>query len=302
MVSIIIPTHNAKDSLNKLLTLVYRQTVQPDEVIVIDSSSIDGTADIAQEHKFKSVIIKRDNFDHGGTRSTAGRMAKGDILVYLTQDILPADEYAIENLIKPLIEHKRIAAAYGRQLPYPDASPFGSHLRLFNYPEISVLKSLSDKDKFGIRTPFFSNSFAAYKRITLSRIGWFKENLIMGEDSFVAAKLLKAGYKIAYTADAQVYHSHSYTVFQEFKRYFDLGVFHKMEDWIIKEFGKVGGEGIKYIKSEMKYLMFHNKYHLIPEFFIRNTLKLIGYKLGQNYKRLPARLIKNISMHKQWWE
>ncbi len=81
------------------------------------------------------VIIPKEEFDHGGTRTLAGKTrSAGDILVYLTQDALPCDDRAIETLIQPLLADKICGVAFGRQTPYQDATPFAQHLRLFNYP------------------------------------------------------------------------------------------------------------------------------------------------------------------------
>lgn len=49
---------------------------------------------------------------------------------------------------------------------------------------------------------------------------------------FYAAKAILAGYQVAYAADAVVRHSHNYKPLEEFKRYFDIGVFHAQEKWI----------------------------------------------------------------------
>ncbi|CAA6819800.1 MAG: O antigen biosynthesis rhamnosyltransferase rfbN [uncultured Sulfurovum sp.] len=124
----------------------------------------------------------------------------------------------------------------------------------------------------------------------------------MGEDVHAGAKILLEGYSLAYVANAQVYHSHSYTVMQECKRYFDIGVFHKNESWLLETFGKAEGEGIKYIKSEFLYLLKHQAYHQIPSFFLRNGCKYLGYKLGKQYQKLSLKSIKKLSMHKSWWD
>jgi rhamnosyltransferase len=79
--------------------------------------------------------------------------------------------------------------------------------------------------------------------------------VIFGEDTVTAGKLLQAGYKVAYVADAPVYHSHSYTAIQEFRRYFDIGVLHIREAWLQEIFGKAGGEGIRFVLSELRYLL-----------------------------------------------
>lgn len=300
MTSIIIPTKNAGRQIKGLLLALKAQTVQG-EIIVIDSSSSDGTVETAKDHGAKTITIKREEFEHGGSRTLAGKEARGDILVYLSQDATPFDEYAVEYLLRPF-EDAGIGAAYGRQLPHPGATAFGAHLRLFNYPGGSCIRGLTDKEKYGIKTPFLSNSFDAYRKRALEEIGGFNGRLIMGEDTCAGAKLLLSGYKIAYVAEAMVYHSHNYSVFQEFKRYFDIGVFHEAEKWILKEFGKAEGEGLRYISSEMAFLMRGRKYHLLPEFFIRNGLKYAGYHLGRNYAVLPRGMCKKVSIHSDWWD
>lgn len=301
-ISVLIPTYNAEKYIDELLKSIKNQIlVNIIEVIVVDSSSKDRTVEIANQFNTKILVIKKEEFDHGGTRTLAGKLAKGDILVYITQDIKLYDEKSIHNLIKPFFKDKKIGATYGKQIPYENTNLFGKHLRLFNYPEEGYIREYKDKNLYGIKTAFLSNSFAAYKKSTLEEIGWFKENLILGEDVYAGAKILKAGYKIAYVSEAKVYHSHSYTMWQEFKRYFDIGVFHRCENWILEGFGKPEGEGLKYMKSEFKFLLKNNAYHLIPEYFIRNLFKYLGYKLGFNYGKIPLPLRKKISMHSNWW-
>jgi rhamnosyltransferase len=299
MTSIIIPTYNAEKQMSRLCEALRSQTA-PSEIIVVDSSSSDRTVEIAESFGARVLIVPAEDFDHGGTRTLAGKAAKGDILVYMTQDAAPFDNHSIENLTQPF-EDQEIAASFGRQLPYPEAEAFGAHLRLFNYPDVSCIKSLKDRNTYGIKTAFLSNSFAAYRKTILEGIGWFRRKLIMGEDTCAGAKILLAGHKIIYVADAMVYHSHDYTVLQEFKRYFDIGVFHNSEQWIIDEFGKAEGEGIRYMQSLFAFLI-RKKYYLIPEGVARNALKYIGYKLGQKYDKLPASMILKCSMHANFWD
>lgn len=299
LVSVIIPTFNAQSAIKEQLRKISSQTVRA-EIIVIDSSSNDSTADIARSLCPNVVSIPKSDFDHGGTRTNAARLASGELLVFLSQDAMPANSHSLENLIRPFRENLRVGASYGRQLPRHNASCFASHLRLFNYPEKSCVRGVEEKKYYGIKTPFISNSFAAYRREALEKTGWFGKNLIMGEDVCAGARLLIAGYRIAYASGALVYHSHDYTPWQEFRRHFDIGVFHRSESWILDAFGKAAGEGRKYIVSELAYIIRHKKYRLIPEFFIRNGLKYTGYRLGWHYRRLPRRLRVAFSMHREW--
>jgi len=301
-VDVIVPTYNAAKYLDGLLGSIEDCSANSiNSVYFVDSSSSDGTAELIRQRGFENVTeIEASDFDHGGTRGGIAKASRGDIVVFLTQDALLADEFSIEKLVS-VFEDPKIGAAYGRQLPYEWTNRFGEFLRKFNYPDESYVRAYSDKDKFGIKVAFLSNSFAAYRREYMDEIGWFKNNLILGEDAYAGAKLLKLGYKIAYVADAVVYHSHSYTILQEFKRYFDIGVFHRMEYWLIEEFGKPEGEGLRYIKEELRFLIKKNDYLLIVVSFFRNIFKYLGYKLGINYHRLPDWLIKRISMHHRWW-
>jgi rhamnosyltransferase len=297
--SVIIPTYNAEQYLPKLLEKLKAQTAAF-ELIIIDSSSSDKTLEIAQRYTDHIITIPQSEFDHGGTRTKAAKSASGEVIVFLTQDALPIDNNTIEKIVA-LFSTPEIGAAYGRQVPYPDTSIFGKHLRSFNYPETSHIRRYQDREKYGIKTIFLSDSFAAYRRKALEKIGWIKDGLISSEDSYAGAKMLLAGYTLAYAADAQVFHSHSYTLLQEFKRYFDIGVFYNTQSWILETFGTAEGEGGKYIKSELRFLFRHRAHLRLPEFFARNAMKYLGYKLGQNYHRLPENLITKLSMHPSWW-
>ena len=299
-ISLIIPTYNAQKYTPQLFERLKEQSLNF-EFIVIDSSSTDDTVKIAKKYTNNIIIIPQSEFDHGGTRTKAAKIASGDILVFLTQDALLVDNNSVELLVDAFTS-SNIGAVYGRQLPYEESSLFGSHLREFNYGSKSYIRTYEDRTKYGIKTAFLSDSFAAYRRDALESIGWFKDGLIVGEDSYAGAKIILQSYALAYVADARVYHSHSYSIIQEFKRYFDIGVFHKRESWILKEFGKAEGEGGKYVKSEFIYLINKKAYLKIPEFFIRNGMKYLGYKLGYYHIKFSKSFSKKLSMHASWWD
>ncbi len=300
MISVIIPTLNAEKHIQNILKSLKEQSI-PSEIIVIDSSSTDNIIKIAESYGAEMIKIKREDFDHGGTRNLAVSHARGDILIFLTQDVLPVDEYALERLVKPFYSDEKIGAAYGRQLPRPNATPIEAHARLFNYTPVGQIKTLNDVTKLGIKTAFISNSFAAYRRSALMDVGGFPSNTILSEDTYVTTKMLLNGWNVAYCAEATVYHSHNYGFIEEFKRYFDIGVFHAREPWIQQAFGQAESEGMRYVRSELKYLWNEN-YRLIPSATLRTVLKLIGYKLGFIEQKIPMWLKVHLSMNKQYWK
>lgn len=154
---------------------------------------------------------------------------------------------------------------------------------------------MDDRKRFGIKTAFISNSFAAYQRSALSDVGGFPADTIMNEDTYVAGKMLLSDWKIAYRADAQVYHSHDYRFLDEFKRYFDIGVFHARTRWLQVRFGNVSGEGRRYVISELRYLR-SNAPSLIPSALLRSILKWLGFKLGISLHQALPLFFKHISV------
>lgn len=299
--SVIIPTLNGAEPLQELLASFTIQTVKPREVLVVDSSSSDDTVQVAERYGAEVLVISRDQFDHGGTRTVAARRAQSDYLVFFTQDVIPSHRLVLENLVKPLVTDSTIGVSYGRQLPCFDASDTARHLRLFNYPDKSEIRGFADRRQFGLSTVFASNSCAAYNKNYLSEIGFFREDLIFGEDTCAVGRLLESGHRVAYVADASVYHSHNYSWSEEFKRYFDIGVLHSTEKWLLDTYGNAENRGINYIKSGISYLSSRRNYSLIGDFMVRVVLKFIGYRLGRKYSWLPEKIVPELSMHQKWW-
>ena len=299
-VGLIVPTLNAGKLWESWLKAFEQQTRKPDYLLVIDSSSSDDTVALARAQGFDARVIPKSEFNHGGTRQFGVNVLSAmDIIIFLTQDALLASPDAIERLLA-VFGDEQVGAAYGRQLPHRNAGPIAAHARLFNYPAESQLRCLEDRTRFGIKTVFISNSFAAYRRSALTQAGGFPVDTIMNEDTFVAGKMLVSGWKVAYCADAQVFHSHDYSFLDEFKRYFDIGVFHTHTSWLQTTFGGASGEGLRFVISESLYLMKHAPW-LLPSAVLRTGLKWLGFKLGAMHQELPQVIRRSLSLHKTYW-
>ena len=299
-IACIVPTYNGRNDLARLLDSLEKQIAFFD-LFIVDSSSSDGTCELARSRVANVVTIPSSQFNHGGTRQMmVGRNPGYDIYVFLTQDAYLEDVDAIEHLVAPF-KDERVGAVCGRQLPHKDASPLAEHARLFNYPETSVVKSFEDVPQMGIKAAFMSNSFAAYRGAALLEVGGFPEHVIFAEDMYVAAKMLLGGWKVAYAGNASCRHSHNYSLQEEFRRYFDMGVFHAREPWIRERFGGAGGEGLRYVKSELKFLGLPRLY-LWPSAIFRNACKLLAYKMGQKEQGMSLAMKKKLGMYKRYWD
>jgi len=294
--AIVVPTWNAGSLWNEWISALLATGVNVRDVYIVDSGSNDNTVEMAISAGFNVRQIEQGSFNHGATRQQAVAGLEGyDFVIFLTQDAILHDAQAIVSILSPF-ESRSVAAVCGRQLPRVKAGSIEAHARLFNYPEISSTNSIKDAAVKGLKTAFLSNSFAAYRVSTLCEVGGFPANVIFGEDMYVAARLLIAGYLVAYAADACVYHSHDYSIWQEFKRYFDMGVFHANEPWIRQALGGAEGAGLRFVVSEYKYLLKHAVWR-IPEGMLRTLFRYLGFRLGLLEKWLPLRVKVSFAMN-----
>ena len=299
--AIIVPTFNPGSVWEDWISALLATGINVNDVYVIDSDSGDDTRDKSLNTGFHVESIDQSLFDHGGTRKMAAEMCSNyDVVVFLTQDAILSGADSLNNILEPFHDGD-VAAVCGRQLPRKQAGAIETHARLYNYSTESFVRSSNDISKFGLKAAFISNSFAAYRVSALNEVDNFPENVIFGEDMYVATKMLKAGHKIAYAADACVYHSHAYSIWQEMKRYFDMGVFHAREPWIRQELGGAEGEGIRFVISEFKYLLKH-AFWRIPEGIVRTLLRYTGFRLGLMERFLPQWLKRLLAMNKDYFE
>lgn len=227
-ISIIVPTKNGGNDIEKCLSGVFKQkTKYSYEVIVIDSGSTDNTLEIVERFPVRLIEIKPEEFGHGKTRNFGARLAKGEYLVYLTQDAIAANESWLENLVDSL-KHPKVAGVYSRWLPKKNSNPLAArqiseYFRPFR--EIRSLDGVSreDYDKNINYFIFFSNVSSGIRRSVLEEIS-FDENQLFAEDQKWAKKVLEAGYTIVYEPQSIVFHSHNDSLRTLFRRSFDAGI------------------------------------------------------------------------------
>lgn len=297
-VGVAVITHSAKKHLAFCLPPLINSSLNP-KVLVVNSTSNDGTVELANEMGAETLIIDRFKFNHGTTRELARNHLNTDIIVMITPDAYFLSDDGLDKLIEPLV-NKKASCAYARQIPHDGASFFESFHRSFNYPEKSHIRNLEDMNKYGAYTFFCSNSCAAYLNSALSSIGGF-ESTLLGEDTVAVAKLLSRGHSIAYVAESVVKHSHRYTLKQEFQRHFDIGLARSQYDPSL--FGAVSdaSRGYEYVKQMFKSLLVIKPY-LLPYGLLQTCIKYIAYLLGKKFHSAPTSLKKMMSSQDYYWD
>jgi rhamnosyltransferase len=131
-IGVAILTLNAGKDLPRLIPMVVGEALA-DRIMVIDSASTDGTVEwvLGQEHVELHQIARAD-FNHGATRELARKSLGTDIVVFLTQDVLPLPGW-LKRLTAPIVDGRAVVS-YARQLPHAGADIYEAFPREFNYP------------------------------------------------------------------------------------------------------------------------------------------------------------------------
>ena len=277
-IDIICPLYNAEKYLEKLhLSLKNQKNVKINSINYIVTKGNDNTVNILKQLDCNYEIIEKQQFSHSLTREKVAKKCKADVLVFITQDIIIKREDWLYNLTN-CIKNGECEAAYSRQIC--SNNTIEKYTRERNYPEKSYIVSKDDIEKKGLQTFFFSDASAAIKRDVFEKLNYYDgKNFPTNEDMYIAFKLITNGYRIKYCSDSIVEHSHEFTLKQLYKRYYDFGVFFKLNDYLNKY--KVnqagGGMAIYVLKRALKDRNFKVLLRFIPDM----TVRFIGMKMGK---------------------
>ena len=283
-ISVIIPTLNAEHDIEGLLTVLGRQSIQPIEILVVDSASEDRTIELIRKHKGVRLLqIDRQDFNHGGTRDLALRESRGDFVCFLTQDAVPVSDDYLELLVAPMVDDSEIALVSGRQLPKVDARRFEQLVRGFNYPDSPSVRSKTCLNKYGIKTFFASDTCSAYRRTAYLECGGF-EHVNTNEDMLMAARFIASGMKVAYEPRAEVYHSHNLTPSQQFARNRAVGFFLETHADDLMHASEIG-EGGRLVKAVSSQLLREGNLFEFIAFGVDCCARLLGNRAGRRAAR-----------------
>lgn len=289
MISVVIPVKDGGDDLCRCLDALAGQMIGDDvEIVVIDSGSSDGSAELAYQFGARVEKIRPEEFNHGATRNLGARLATGDVLVFTSQDASAADSNWLRNLVQPLRDDERVAGVYGRQLPREDAKPPERFFLDFLYGPESREQRVAGPAELSMATTLFSNANAAIRRSIWEEFR-FADDIIMSEDQDWSRRVLVAGYTIRYEARAAVRHSHPYTLGKAFRRFFDSGV--SAERAYLASAASsarvLRGAAFDYAARELVWLWRTDQRRWIPYAAVYELAKFGGLQLGTRHRLLP---------------
>jgi rhamnosyltransferase len=298
MISVVIPVKDGGDDLERCLAGIAAQRVDEEvEVVVVDSGSSDASVDVARAAGAVVTEIDPAEFGHGRTRNLGVRIARGELLVFTSQDAVANDGRWLASLAAAARSRPHVAGAYGRQLPHHDARPPERFFLDFMYGPTPRVQRLDGDDEVTFETTLFSNVNAAIPRWALERFP-FRDDLTMSEDQEWSRRALRAGFALVYEPSAAVRHSHAYTIRSAFRRFFDSGV---SAEHAYVEGGAsraaLRRAGARYAREELTWLWTTGRRRWIPYTTVYELGKFAGLQLGLHHRRLPGGLVRRMSSY-----
>ena len=296
--SILIPTKNGAKDFEACLAAIFSQRgTGPFEVIVIDSGSTDSTLEIARRYPVRIEQIPQETFHHARTRNYAAGLAKGDALVFLSQDAIPASDAWLAAFLSNFSE-AAVGAVYGRQLPKEESGLERRTAFAAMYGGAKIVKMPMDGAGLGYKYYHFSNVNSAIRRKVWEATR-FPVELKVFEDVGIAKRILDSGWSIVYEPEAAVYHSHDFPLDTLFKRYFDIGVvYQRLGIWNRGSRASLWRDGWRGFGGKLSSLIKEGVREDAGSSIIKDVGKYIAIQLGRNERLLPRIVKRKLSLYK----
>jgi GT2 family glycosyltransferase len=210
LISIVIPTHNRKRMLDRLLMSTLKSTYKNIEIIVIDDASSDGTFEyIKQKYKKVKIFRNKKNLFTAGSRNTGFKKATGDFVFFIDDDNI-LDRFAVERMVGEFLKDDSIG-----ELGPVNYSPYNKRKILWARTMRNVWLSKTNQSRslveFGNakiwETADVPNAFMVRTSAVRDNKIFFREKYgIMYEESDYAYRIRQVGFKIMVVRDAKIYH------------------------------------------------------------------------------------------------
>jgi GT2 family glycosyltransferase len=311
--TVAIPVLNGGAGLADVLTALRAQRLEGDlEVLVCDSGSTDGSAELARGHGATVIEIEPTQFSHGGTRNLLMQRAAGDHVAFLTQDALPTDERWLSRLLDGFELAGDVGLVFGPYVPRPDASPMVARELTHWFaafapdgrPRVDRLdegeRDLPARELLGPRG-FFTDANGCISRDAWQHVPF--RAIPYAEDHALAHDMLRAGYAKVCIPDAAVVHSHDYSELEWLRRTFDeTRALHDLYGYVepanlrttsLKLWGLVGADWRWAGATGRRSLV------LLPKSVLHHGARIAGAVLGTRASHLPVGMVTRLSLERR---
>jgi glycosyltransferase involved in cell wall biosynthesis len=191
---LIIPVRNEAESLGLLVKSINSQTYAPDEIVLVDGGSTDGTASLAErltagDDRFR--IVEAGDATPGRGRNIGAKNARNEWLAFTDAGIKLEDSW-LENLVRALAENSGALVVYGNYAPAVNTF----------FEKCAVFAYVSPQTASGIRGKFIAS--ALLKKEVWQKVGGFPDSRA-AEDLMFMDEIERRGFNTVFAPDAMVY-------------------------------------------------------------------------------------------------
>jgi glycosyltransferase involved in cell wall biosynthesis len=203
-ITVVIPTYQRRDRLGRVLDALARQTHTDFEVVVIDDGSTDGTAQYLQKVRFPFQVhaISQQNAGPAAARNAGVAAARGELVLFLDDDVLPSPGLVGEHLRAQAAERR--CAVMG---------PLGS-LPRYAQPWVAWEQAMLEDQYAAMSRGEWEPTFrqfwtgnASVAREEILAAGGFDPAFRRAEDVELAARLARRGVRFRFQAAARAEHA-----------------------------------------------------------------------------------------------
>lgn len=222
LVSVIIPSKDHADLLARSVNSLARGSYEPYEVLVVENGSVN-PATFAYYDELRSqpnarVLTWDQPFNYAAVNNFAARQARGELLLFLNNDVDAINPDWLANLVRYAIQPG--VGAVGAKLYYPDdtVQHAGVIVGMGGVAGHGHVNFPRDAGGYDHRLRYTQNLAAVTgaclmtPRAAFEQVGGFDEGYVLAfNDVDLCVKLLHAGLRIVWTPDAELYHYESKT-------------------------------------------------------------------------------------------
>ncbi|HDH07261.1 MAG TPA: glycosyltransferase [Thermoproteales archaeon] len=224
-VSVIIPVKNGEKFIERLLESLLEQEVKPDEIIVVDDGSQDGTVEIVEKYPVKLLHTEGNRGANRG-RNIGLSKASGDIIALIDADCIAPKDW-LKN-IKHELETGKYACIGGSVLPFPEIKDkfLAQYANEAFFPIMPVYQKervINRDNVVKSRLPN-SNNMAFLREAALKAGMYFDEDIRGGaEEHGFLWRLIEKGYTVKISPKLYIYHNHRTRLRDLLKQLYNYG-------------------------------------------------------------------------------
>jgi len=205
--SVIIPTYNRKDNLVKTLKAFSQQSYKNFEIIIVDDGSIDSTGEVVKRLSLSLEMkyVFQQNKGPASARNLGIRQAKGEIVFFTGDDIIPSENLLQEHInIHQTAKRNIVVLGYTKWAPQIKVTPFRKYITDYHFAYPSIV------DENNVNWGYFYTSNISINKDFLEKAGLFDEEFPYAayEDTELGYRLFQYGMRMVFNKEAIAYHNH----------------------------------------------------------------------------------------------